>query len=108
MIDPITPAELKAWLEDESRESPVIIDVRENWEHALAQIPGSVHIPMQTIPARVGDLDSGASHVLLCHHGMRSHQVAQFLAREGFDRLHNLSGGIDAWASEVDPAVPRY
>jgi rhodanese-related sulfurtransferase len=108
LIEPITPAELKSWLEDESRESPVLIDVREPWEHSLARVEGSVHMPMQTIPSRVAELDSSVPHVLMCHHGMRSYQVAQFLARQGFDRLHNLSGGIDAWASEVDPEIPRY
>lgn len=108
MIEPITPAELKAWLEDNGREPPVVIDVREDWEHAHSRIDGSVHIPMQTMPERVGELDAGVDHVLLCHHGMRSYQVARYLAQNGFDRLYNLTGGIDAWASEVDPEMPRY
>ena len=108
MIEPITPAELKAWLEDEARESPVVIDVREEWEHARVHVDGSLHMPMQMVPTRVGELESGQAYVLMCHHGMRSYQVARFLEHHGFDRLYNLSGGIDAWANEIDPTLPRY
>ncbi len=108
MIEPITPAELKSWLEDAGRESPVVIDVREVWEHALARVDGTRHMPMQTIPSRLGELDAERPHVLMCHHGMRSYQVAQFLENQGFGHLYNLSGGIDAWAEDVDPALARY
>ena len=108
MIEPITPAELKSWLEDAGRESPVVIDVREAWEHALARVEGTRHMPMQTIPSRLGELDAERPHVLMCHHGMRSYQVAQFLENQGFGHLYNLSGGIDAWAEDIDPALARY
>ncbi|MBC7781949.1 MAG: sulfurtransferase [Proteobacteria bacterium] len=86
----------------------MIIDVREGWEHQRAHIEGSLHIPMQSIPGRLGELDPAAAYVLVCHHGMRSYQVAEFMARHGFERLYNLSGGIDAWASAVEPGMARY
>ena len=108
MIEPLTPAELKSWLDDETRESPVVIDVREAWEHALAKVDTALHMPMQTVATRLGELDAGLPHVLMCHHGMRSHQVAQFLHTQGFDRVYNLTGGIDAWAEEVEPGLARY
>ena len=108
MIEPMTPAELKAWLDDETRETPVVIDVREAWEHALVKVDGALHMPMQTVPGRLGDLDPAQPHVLMCHHGMRSYQVAQFLHNQGFDRVYNRTGGIDAWAEEVAPELARY
>lgn len=108
MIEPLTPSELKAWLDDETRESPVVIDVRESWEHALVKVDAALHIPMQTVPARLGELDAGQPHVLVCHHGMRSYQVAQFLKNQGFDRVYNLTGGIEAWAVDVEPGLARY
>ena len=74
----------------------------------VAKVDAALHMPMQTVPARLGELDAGQPHVLMCHHGMRSYQVAQFLKNQGFDRVFNLTGGIDAWAEEVDPGLARY
>jgi rhodanese-related sulfurtransferase len=108
LIEPLTPDELKAWLDDETRESPVVIDVREAWEYALVKVDGTLHMPMQTIPSRLAELDASQPHVLMCHHGMRSYQVAQLLEDQGFDRVYNLTGGIDAWAEEVEPGLARY
>ena len=97
--------------------SAVLLDVREPWEFSLARIERSVNIPMSTLAGRVDEvraLQQVANSVavtpvvLICHHGMRSMQCAQFLAGHGLDHLINLSGGIDAWSTRVDPAVPRY
>ena len=104
----LTPRELKAWLDDSSRESPVIVDVREAWEVQLCALPGAVHLPMDSVPARQQELDPEAEVVFVCHHGMRSMKVAAFLDRNGFASTYNLSGGIDAWARDVDPAMPTY
>lgn len=104
----ITPAELASWLNDTSREPPMLLDVREGWEHERVHIEGSILMPMSQIVARLGELDPGRDCVTLCHHGMRSMQVAMFLERSGFSRVLNLQGGIDAWAREVDPRLPRY
>jgi rhodanese-related sulfurtransferase len=104
----ITAPDLAAWLADESRPQPVLLDVRENWEFETCRIDGSVQIPMNTIPARIDDLDEDAEIVCICHHGARSMQVAAFLERNGFGKTVNLTGGIHAWALQVDPAMPKY
>ncbi|QEZ47521.1 rhodanese-like domain-containing protein [Cupriavidus oxalaticus] len=104
----IKPTELAQWLADASRARPVLLDVREGWEVQTAAMPGITHIPMRDIPARAAELDEDADIVCICHHGMRSMQVAAFLERQGYARVYNLTGGVDAWASEVDPAMPKY
>lgn len=86
----------------------VLLDVREPGETAVCQIAGSTLIPMRDVPRRVGELDAKASVVCICHHGMRSAQVAGWLVGQGFGDVLNLSGGIDAWAEEVDPKMSRY
>jgi rhodanese-related sulfurtransferase len=85
-----------------------VLDVREPEEVAIAPFPDAIHIPMGDIPSRIAELDPGAEWVVVCHHGVRSAQVAMYLARMGFERVSNLSGGIDAWSLTVDPATPRY
>ncbi len=105
-LEEITPAELKARLD--RGEKPFILDVREPEEVAIASMPGAAHIPMGEIPSRLADLDPDRETIVVCHHGVRSAQVAMYLARMGFERPINLAGGIDAWAIEADPAVPRY
>src|ERR1700751_1305614 len=89
-------------------EQPIILDVREPEEIAIASFPGATHIPMGEIPSRLTELDPDLETVVVCHHGIRSAQVAIYLARLGFERVSNLSGGIDLWSAKVDPAVPRY
>lgn len=104
----ITARELHAWLSDEHRANPVLIDVREPWEFERCRIAGSRMLPMRSLPARVGDLDAAAQTVLICHHGVRSYQVGMFLEQQGFEELYNLSGGLAAWARDVDPSMPTY
>lgn len=89
-------------------DAPVVLDVREPQEIAVARFPGAVEIPMQSVPSRMGELDRNAEIFVLCHHGMRSAHVADYLAEQGFTRVGNVTGGIDAWALMVDPRVPRY
>ncbi len=102
----ISPRELARWLTDP--QPPVVLDVREPWELATASLTGAVHIPMHEIPARHAELPADRPIVCLCHHGMRSLQVAMFLERQGLAAVHNLAGGIDAWSRDVDPTVPTY
>ena len=87
---------------------PLVIDVREAGELAICALPGALHLPMQEVPARLGEIPRDRALVVLCHHGVRSRMVAEFLVRHGFEDVANLAGGIDAWAEEVDPALPRY
>lgn len=105
-IGAIEPAALKARLDQGER--VFILDVREPFEIFLAAFPGAIHIPMGDIPSRLTELDPDRETVVVCHHGVRSAQVAMYLARLGFERVSNLSGGIDLWSATVDPAVPRY
>lgn len=100
------PAELKTLLAAGKR--LVMLDVREGWEHQTARIENSRWIPMGEIPSRLGELDPEAETVVICHHGGRSMQVAMFLERQGFSRVFNLTGGVDAWARTVDSSVPLY
>lgn len=100
--------QLADWLADDSRRRPVLLDVREPWEVELCSLPGAQPIPMHLVPLRCGELDPADDIVVICHHGVRSMQVANFLAGEGYGSLFNLVGGVDAWAGEVDPTMRRY
>ena len=104
----ITPPELAAWLADASRSKPVLLDVREPWEWDTARIEGAQHIPMREVPARIAEIDRSRAVVAVCHHGGRSQQVAMFLEKSGFAKVHNLQGGVDGWSRSVDPSVPLY
>ena len=104
----IRPQQLAAWLSDDSRRKPVLLDVREDWEFALCKLPGALHMPMHLVPLRSNELNPDDEIVVICHHGMRSMQVAMFLERQGFSSLINLTGGVAGWADEVDPNLPRY
>jgi adenylyltransferase/sulfurtransferase len=102
----IAPLDLKARLD--KGEQLTLIDVREPHEHAIGHLPGATLIPLNTLPARMSELDSSREVILYCHHGQRSMRALEQLHRSGFRKLHNLRGGIDAWSREADPSVPRY
>ena len=100
-------AELHSWLA--ASHGPVaLLDVREPWEFEKCHIEGSRLIPLSQLPSRLGELDPERTTVVICHHGVRSFHVARFLEHNGFNRVINLTGGVDAWAKEVDPAMPTY
>lgn len=102
----ITPSDLAMRLARGDRLR--VIDVREDWEVRTAALEVAEPIVMSGIPARTADLPRDATYVILCHHGMRSAMVADYLRSAGFPRVINLEGGIDRWSVEVDPSVPRY
>jgi rhodanese-related sulfurtransferase len=85
-----------------------VLDVREADELAICRLEGSLHIPMSEIPARIDELPPEHPIVVICHHGARSQMVVDFLRSAGFDNAVNLDGGIEAWACEIDPSMPRY
>lgn len=87
---------------------PGLLDVREPQELALSALDGAVHIPLAILPLRYEELDRSREWVVVCHHGIRSAMACRYLAGQGFDRVTNLTGGIDAWAIRVDPTMPRY
>jgi rhodanese-related sulfurtransferase len=116
MIAQIRPAVFGQWLATQSDATPVVLDVREPWEtntsfvKPLADARGFdvLFMPMQTIPQRLQELPQDRPIACLCHHGIRSQQVAAFLLNRGFDNVINIAGGIDAWSREVDPSVATY
>lgn len=108
----ISARELSDWLgacqADAARAQPFLLDVREPWEFESAAIAGSTLVPMASVPLRLEELPRDVELVCICHHGARSMQVAAFLERHGFSRVSNLTGGIHAWAVQVDGAMPTY
>jgi len=91
-----------------ARPEAVLLDVREDEELQIVSVAGARHIPMGDIPSRISELDPDTEIYCLCHHGMRSAQVAGYLAQQGFENVLNVRGGIDAWAIFVDESLPRY
>lgn len=86
----------------------ILLDVRQPEELELAAVCGALHIPMGEIPHRLAEVPPDATVVVLCHHGMRSLQVARFLERNGYADVINVAGGIDAWSDSVEPSIPHY
>jgi len=107
MVGELTPRE---FLDRRERgEDLTLLDVREDWELEKAPVPTDiVHIPMGEISDRLSELDPKKETVVICRSGGRSAQVAQYLERQGFGKVFNLSGGILAWSRVIDPRIPQY
>lgn len=116
MIAQIRPAAFAPWVAAQHGAVPLVLDVRETWEFNTAAIRplGSAQafdvlsMPMQSIPARLAELPQDRPIACLCHHGIRSQRVAQYLLQNGFENVVNIAGGIEAWSTEADPSVPQY
>jgi rhodanese-related sulfurtransferase len=113
MIDHVRPAQLSAWFAAAPEGGqPLVLDVREPWELQTASVRADgfelAAIPMGELAGRVAELNPARPIACLCHHGARSLRVAAFLQHHGFEQVANITGGIDAWSQESDPAVPRY
>jgi len=104
----LTAAELAALLASGSGVAPVLLDVREPWEYQTCRIEGATSMPMNTVPGNLEQLDRDAPIICICHHGARSLRVAQFLEGNGFTQVTNLTGGVHAWAQQVDASMPTY
>lgn len=115
MIAQVSPVHFAAWREQASV-APVVLDVREPWELQTASVAVDgftlLHVPMQSIPARLAELQNHYAAdqpiACLCHHGIRSQQVAYYLVQNGFTDVVNLQGGIAAWAQQLDSQIPQY
>jgi len=103
----LSPTALDTYLQT-ANPRPVLLDVREPWEYAICHLEGSQLLPMRHVPTRLTELDPHREIVVICHHGIRSLQVARFLEHAGFTQVINLEGGVAAWAHEVDPQMPSY
>lgn len=102
----VTVKELKQLIDSGT---PVnLIDVRESYEYDFCHIEGSKLIPINQIGTRVNELNPEAEYIFYCHVGERSAWVANSLRQHGFKNVKNLKGGIDQWAIEIDPSMPRY
>lgn len=89
-----------------------LVDVRESDELAVVQLPGFINLPLRQSQQWAGQidqyLDRDKDTYVLCHHGVRSAQMCYWLVQQGFTKVNNITGGIDAYAVEVDPSLPRY
>jgi rhodanese-related sulfurtransferase len=106
MVRELSPAEFAA--QRAAGSDAVLLDVREPWELEIARLADTVHVPMAQLMERLGDLDPEREVVVLCRSGSRSLAVAHFLEGRGFRSVANLSGGILAWARELDPSLATY
>ncbi len=106
MYTDLSPAEFLA--EYKADTSWQLLDVREPWEIKIVAVPGSIRIPFAEVPSRHTELDADKPVAVLCHSGGRSAKVADYLINQGFFRVANIAGGIDAWAQEVDDSLARY
>ena len=103
----ISPGQVKSL--QQSGETFTLLDVREGWEYDASRIEGTKHIPMGDIPARAHqELDPDDHIVVMCHHGVRSLTVTNWLRQQGYEKVQSMRGGIDAWARQIDGKVPMY
>lgn len=102
----IEPRDVKRRLD--RGEKLLLVDVREPWEYELCRLPGAQLVPLGTLASHVAQLEPADAVVLYCHHGVRSLDAAAWLRRQGIEGARSMAGGIERWALEVDPAVPRY
>jgi sulfur-carrier protein adenylyltransferase/sulfurtransferase len=102
----ITPEELKVRLDRGDRLT--IVDVREPHEYNISRLPNSILIPLGQVGARKNELNPSDEIIVHCKMGGRSAKAVKLLREAGFKKIKNLTGGIDRWAQNVDPSVPRY
>lgn len=106
-VEQVTAEQLKTRLE-QNNSKPLLLDVREPWEFAICHIEGSKLIPMRELPNAITQLDQDQETIVICHTGVRSLRVCMYLMSEGFEKVANLSGGVHAWATNVDSNMPTY
>ena len=101
-----SPAELERMLREGP--APRLVDVREPAEWEIVHLEGGELLTQQLLDDMLANWDKGTAIVCYCHHGVRSLQTAQFLQQQGFTNVRSMSGGVDAWAREVDSSMDRY
>ena len=104
-IPQLTVKELKRRID--AGEDVFILDVREPYEYEIAQIGGKL-IPQNDVPNRLAEIDRNREIIVHCHSSIRSQKIAEFLKQQGYPRVVNLAGGIQAWADEIDPKMQKY
>jgi len=106
MIEQLSVRDLKKKLD--AKENLVLVDVRQANELDICKIQESIHIPLHELNTRFAELDKNAEIVMQCHHGGRSQRAAEFLVGQGYKNVSNLAGGIEDWASHIDPEMAHY
>ena len=101
-----TPEEIKKLLEDE--EEVKIIDVREDWEYEICHLDNSIHIPLLQVEDKAETLNKEDTHIVVCHHGIRSRMIGKYLESVGFKNIINLSTGLEGWANDIDKTMKKY
>ncbi len=101
-----TPEEIKKLLEDKGEVK--IIDVREHWEYEICHLDDSIHIPLLQVEEKAETLNKEDTHVIVCHHGIRSRMIGKYLESVGFKNVINLSTGLEGWANDVDKSMKKY
>ena len=111
-IPQIAPPELAQRLMSDSTEELQLVDVREAEEVAIARVEGFEILPLSQFADWADQIhtrfDPHAETLVICHHGIRSAQMCQWLRLQGFTNVKNVAGGIDAYSILVDPTIPRY
>jgi adenylyltransferase/sulfurtransferase len=94
----------------ERGERPLLVDVRQPWEHQLARLPDSLLLPLGELASRSAEIQPAPGQLVVCycHHGVRSLHAAEVLSRAGVSEVASLAGGIEAWSLQIDPSLPRY
>ena len=107
-VPELTAAELNARLE--AGDIPVLLDVREHFEHRIADLPshGQLQIPTGELLSRMDEIERTADIVVYCRSGSRSTWATRLLLERGFDSVSNLKGGVLAWRQDVDPSLRAY
>ena len=100
-----SPRQLADYLE---QNQPRLIDVREPWEFEICHLEGSELLPMGQVPGNLPLFHESPEYVIICHHGIRSLQVINFLTHHGIHNTINLDGGVDAWARDIDLTMSLY
>ncbi len=106
MIKSLSPKEAKQLIEKKS--SIKLIDVREPWEYNIAKIASSELVPLKELPKNLTKFDPNDVYIVYCHHGSRSFYACAYLIQQGFNKVYNLEGGINAWANQVDRTIKKY
>jgi sulfur-carrier protein adenylyltransferase/sulfurtransferase len=104
--DEVSPLVVKQWID--SGRGVSLLDVREPFEFRICRLEGAELLPLRELPRRFADLDKDAEYVVYCHTGVRSRTAVGMMKAAGFRKARNLTGGISAWADQVDPGMPRY
>lgn len=102
----IAPKEVKARLE--RGEKFLLVDVRQPWEYDLCRIEGAKLVPLDALSSNLGELAAAEDVVVYCHHGRRSLDAVVFLRQQGLEGARSMAGGIERWATEIDPKMARY